>query len=430
MRLIYAKNRGGFIMKQSDASSNLKKIKDELGRRLIALRYSKVSIDSQMRIFGWVEDYLNGYSEMNYSKELGQQFLIEYQLQSNHSPSQFKNARTLIRRMDEIMENKHFTPCFRNENIEYPSRFTNIRDKYLESLRKQSYKESTIKSKRMHAGQLFSRLPQTVLSLEKLSATDIYDVLKNHEWPLASLGTARSILSFLFKIGITKINLSVCVPKRKRPKSLPSVYSGDEVRKLLSSVDRTTSFGIRNYAILILAAYLGLRNSDIVNLSFKDIDYTTKSINIIQVKTEKQSKLVMNSEVEEAIKDYLQNGRPQSSIENIFLSSQAPFTPLTAGCVYQIVKRQFMLAGIAAQGRKVGAHALRASYATALVGKGVPYAVVKEALGHRYQSSLKNYVRVDVRRLRICAIDVPQPQGTFAVMLESQVRSELKGVIK
>jgi site-specific recombinase XerD len=60
---------------------------------------------------------------------------------------------------------------------------------------------------------------------------------------------------------------------------------------------------------------------------------------------------------------------------------------------------------------------LRASYATSLINKGIPYAIVKEALGHDDPESTKHYVRVDIRRLRICALDVPKPSGAFAVML-------------
>jgi integrase len=192
--------------------------------------------------------------------------------------------------------------------------------------------------------------------------------------------------------------------------------------------------GKRDYAILILAAYLGLRSSDIVGLSFKDIDYTAKTIAIIQVKTGRPLPLVMNSEVEEAVTDYIQNSRPQSSSDKVFLSSQAPFSPLSAGTGYAVAQKHFNLAGIAAQGRKRGTHALRASYATALVSQGIPYAVVQEALGHEDQESAKYYVRVDVRRLRMCALDVPKPIGAFAVMLEPEVRrtlgsSELEGAV-
>jgi integrase len=203
------------------------------------------------------------------------------------------------------------------------------------------------------------------------------------------------------------------------------VYSSSEIERLFASVDRNDSLGKRDYAILVLAAYLGLRSSDIVNLSLKDIDYKAKTIEVTQIKTLRPVTLVMNIEVEEAVADYIKNSRPQSSIDKIFLSSQAPFAPLTAGAGYAVAHKYFNLARIAAQGRKQGTHALRSSYATALISKGVPYAVVTEALGHANQESAKYYVRVDVRRLRICALDVPKPIGSFAVLLEPEIRQNI-----
>jgi site-specific recombinase XerD len=423
--------------------SNVSRLGNELERRLIIMRYSKVSTKKYMKVFGWLKDYLYGYGETNYTKELGQRFLIEYPLQAIHSPSEFKEAQVTIRRIDEILENNLFVPRFHKANSECPPHFTGMRDKYIENLAKRGYRESTIINCKIYAGRLLGRLPETVLSVEDLSAADLYEVFTKHEWHSAGLAAARSFLSFLFETGGTKINLTACVPRPIRPRPLPSVYSGDEVKRLLSSVDRTTSLGKRDYAILVLAEDLGLCSSDIAGLSFKDVDYRAKTIEIIQVKTARPVKLVMNREAEEAITDYIKNGRPQPSREEsdvidatppcgpaagsgdkIFLRSRAPFSPLAADQCHAIANKYFNLAGIAAQGRKRGPHALRASYATVLVAKGVPYAVVQEALGHGDQESAKYYVRVDARRLRMCALDVPKPAGAFAVAL-----GDLEGVL-
>jgi len=429
---------------KENPSSNLSGLGNELERRLNILRYSKVSTKKYMRVFGWLKDYLYGYGESNYTKELGERFLTEYPLQAIHSPSEFNEARVTIRRIDEILENRLFAPRLRKENSKCPPHFTGLRDKYIEHLVKRGYKEKTVIDHKSYAERLLGRLPETVLSPKDLSAACLYEVFTKHEWHSSWLAATRNFLSFLFENGDTKTNLSACVPRPAHPKPLPSVYSGDEVKRLLSSVDRTTSLGKRDYAVLVLAAYLGLRSSDIAGLSFKDIDYKAKTIDIIQFKTARPLKLVMNKEAEEAITDYIKNGRPHPSGEEagivdaallcgpvadlgdkIFLRAQAPFTPLPACRCHAIANKYFYLAGIAAQGRKRGAHALRASYATALVAKGVPYPVVKEALGHGDMDSAKYYVRVDWRRLRTCALDVPKPSGAFAEAL-----GDLEGVLQ
>ena len=404
-------------MEKNTENGNLNWIQEEFGRRLTVMRYSKVSVKQHMRILGWIADFQGGYGEENYTKEVGQRFIAEYRLQTNHVPALYKYACKVVRRMDEIIEGKLFTPRFCETRQDCPLRFSSYFDKYIESLEKRGLRKSTIAMHRRNAGKLLYRVGETVSLLENLSADSLYRIFAQHEWPSVTLDSAKSLLAFLFDNGITKTDLSACVPKMRRPMPLPSVYTGEEVARLLSSIDRTTGIGKRDYAIIILAAHTGLRSSDIVNLSFKDIDRNTKTIVIAQVKTLRPITLVMNDDVDKAISDYIQNGRPETLSDKIFIGSQAPYMPLGASAAYVITQRRFNLAGIAAQGRRRGTHALRMSFATALVRKGVPYAVVKEALGHEDPESAKHYVRVDARRLRACALDVPKPSGAFAVLL-------------
>ena len=381
-------------MKQNKTLSNLIRMRSELERRLVVMKYSRETRNAYIRIFGWVEEFLTGYGETDYTPEIGQRFIVEYPL-SNHSPEQFKNARTVVRRMDEIFENKQFTPCFRRPAPVWQNRFIKWHDKYLAYLRERGLAESTIGNHRRYSFRLLESLPASITSLEELTAASLYEAFSQRKsYPKGFFVATKGLLKYLYENGVTKMDLSICVPKPKTPKPMPSVYSGHEVSKLLASVDRTTSMGKRDYAILMLAARLGLRSSDIVNLSLKDIDYAHRTIEIVQVKTCSFQTFVLNDDVGEAITDYIENGRPQSNNEKIFLGSQAPFSPLSAGSGYEIAHRCFDHAGIAAQGRRRGAHALRMSYATALVAKGVPYAVVQEALGHESPESTKHYDRL------------------------------------
>ena len=411
-------------MKQNTRSENLDQIKCEMERRLVVMRYSNSAVQHYRRVVGMIEDFLNSYGASGYTKEMGQRFIAEYRLHGNHAPSLFKTARTVVRRVDEIIEDKLFTPCYREREIECPPRFAELQGVYLDKLAKQGYRDTTITSRKLYTGRFFAWIPDMIASIESLTATDIYNVFVTREWPTVGYTAVRGLLTFLYESGITKADLSVCVPRPPRKRSLPSVYSGDEVLRLLSSVDRSTSLGKRDYAFLKIAANLGVRSSDIVNLSFGDIDRAAKTIEVVQVKTNRPLTLVLNDDVKDAIDDYINHGRPQSVSDKVFLASHAPFVPLSAGGGYVIVHKHMELAGIAALGRKRGPQALRQSYATALVTKGVPYAIVKEALGHEDPESAKHYVRVDIKRLKPCAINVPKPMGAFAVLL-----GDLEGVL-
>jgi integrase len=397
-------------------AGNYPHLKEAFERKLIALRYSKVTIQNYMRIFGWVQEYAWSYGEINYTRETGARFIAEYILQAQHTPSYFSQAKITIHRMDEILEGKSFAPRFCEPKRDCPERFRVYRDAYLAYLKKCGLGLSAIGNHERHVNRLLGRLPESLRTLSALTATVLYEVLTHYEPRTGGMMVSRRFLGFLFDEEITANDFSVCVPKVRKPSPMPSVYTGDEISKLLSSVNRTTSMGKRDYAILLIAAKMGLRSSDIVNLSFNDIDRTRKTIEIVQVKTGRPLTLVLNEEIKDAIDDYI-GARPESESEKLFLSSHAPYAPLTPGTGHTIAQHYFKLANIAVAGRKRGTHALRMSYATALVTKGVPYAIVKEALGHDDPEASKYYVRVDVRRLRTCAVNVPKPTGAFAMNL-------------
>ena len=91
-----------------------------------------------------------------------------------------------------------------------------------------------------------------------------------------SLIVIRRFLVYCYDKGYIKRRLSEVVPKDnyRQQAKLPSVYTKDEVRTILDSIDRSTTIGKRNYAILILAVRLGMRASDISALEFNHLTGT------------------------------------------------------------------------------------------------------------------------------------------------------------
>jgi integrase len=69
--------------------------------------------------------------------------------------------------------------------------------------------------------------------------------------------------------------------KRSIEDVIPSAFSRDEVESILNCVDRSNPVGVRNYAMLLLAARLGLRASDILGLTFSCIDWEGNKINLV-----------------------------------------------------------------------------------------------------------------------------------------------------
>jgi len=225
-----------------------------------------------------------------------------------------------------------------------------------------------------------------------------------------TLSAIRLFLAYLYEKGFIQSDLSIIVPKNsyRSEEKLPSLYSKEEVEKLLDSVDRKSPMGKRDYAIILLAARLGVRASDISGLEFASIDWQGNTISIIQQKTGKPANFPLLPEIGNAIIDYLKYARPVSDSRHIFLRTQSPYCRLNAGSMYNLANRCFASAGICSKRqRKRGLHALRHSLAGRLLENKTPYPVMTEVLSHATPETAREYIRVDMQALVQCALPVP-----------------------
>jgi integrase len=141
---------------------------------------------------------------------------------------------------------------------------------------------------------------------------------------------------------------------------IPSTWTAEQVNKILSSVDRGHPCGKRDYAILLLIARLGLRDSDVRNLKLDDIKWETNRIELIQTKTTQKVSLPLIQDVGWAIIDYLKHGRPITDSPYVFVKHIIPHDKMS-DCFY-ILKKQLHYAGIRVEAdRPHGPHTLRHS---------------------------------------------------------------------
>jgi integrase/recombinase XerD len=223
------------------------------------------------------------------------------------------------------------------------------------------------------------------------------------------LSSLRGFLNYLFEDGYLECNLTYLVPKSsyKKEARLPTTYTKNEVSRLLESVDRSSPKGKRDIAMILLAARVGLRASDICGLKFEDIHWESNTIHLIQKKTKKQIELPLLVEIGNAIIDYLKYGRPKSDLPYIFLRAGQPYDKLEEPTLHSIVSFYLRQAGIEnIDKKKHGPHALRHSLAGILLEKKTPLPVIAEVLGHTNTESTKAYLRIDLDSLRQCALDV------------------------
>ncbi len=177
---------------------------------------------------------------------------------------------------------------------------------------------------------------------------------------------------------------------------------------MLKAVDRANPIGKRNYAILLLATKLGLRTGEVRNLKLKSLKWETNRIELIQEKTGQVLNLPILEGVGFALIDYLKNGRPGVISEFVFLKHVPPYDKLSAVGIYDIVIKYFRQSGITIPpGKKHGLHSLRHSLASHLLEKQTPIVVISEILGHLNSNTTGVYLKVDIKQLRTCSLEVP-----------------------
>jgi len=205
------------------------------------------------------------------------------------------------------------------------------------------------------------------------------------------------------------LSVNLKVVNNGKYEHLPSTYSIDEIKRILAVIDRKTSEGKKDYAVILLAVDTGLRISDIINLRLGDLKWDCDTIEIIQQKTGEFLQLSMTDALKWALIDYLMNARPKgTAFDHVFLRSLAPVSPyMSAGRYYNRLNKYFELAGVNRDGKHHGMHTLRHSLATRLMGDNVPITVISEALGHKYANVTMRYVRIDIEKLRLAALGVP-----------------------
>lgn len=208
--------------------------------------------------------------------------------------------------------------------------------------------------------------------------------------------------------GFHKETFSGMIPhvKNLRRQRLPHTFTPDEIQKLLGAVDPNNPTGKRDYAMMLMTVRLGLRSGDVRVLTFSAIDWTKKTIAITQQKTGRFLELPMPDDVGWAIIDYLKNGRPVCGSNTVFVSHMPPYNELnpTSG---NLVAKYMRQAGITTpQNRVTGMHTLRHSLASRMLAEGISLPTISSVLGHADISSTESYLRVDIKTLRLCALEV------------------------
>lgn len=230
----------------------------------------------------------------------------------------------------------------------------------------------------------------------------------------------RSFLSFLADEEYLDKDYSFLILSSKRPQLIPSVYSMEDIQKIETEVRRNPSVGKRDYAALLLATRLGIRVGDIVKLTFAELDFQTETIRIIQQKTNVPLVLPMLPAIRDALLDYIQYARGNSTSQYVFLSLNRPHSHISTTRISSQVRLAIKSLGIDAGYRTQGTHAMRASLASSMVNDGISYEVVRKTLGHTDKNVIRHYAKLDIEQLKLYTLEPPAATGHFAEILSGR----------
>lgn len=220
----------------------------------------------------------------------------------------------------------------------------------------------------------------------------------------------RMYLRFLASVGRCRPGLDQAVPTvaHWRLSALPKYLAAGDVERVVNSCDVRTNTGVRDHAILLLLARLGLRGGDIVNLRLCDIDWCAAELRL-GGKGRREVRLPLPQDVGDTLLEYLERARPPTSVDRVFLCMGAPSRPFaTSSSVCAVVSSALCRAGICNAPSK-GANLLRHSVATSMLRGGATLDAIGTVLRHRSFERTAHYAKVDTASLR--EIAQPWPGG-------------------
>lgn len=226
----------------------------------------------------------------------------------------------------------------------------------------------------------------------------LVSLLRVRQLAVSTLIVAVSALRFFFGNVLQRPTQAVeqALPRMKKPKRLPRVYSGAELERLfaLPDLDR------KHRAIFLTAYAAGLRVSEVCHLRVADLLSDRCQIRVVQAKGRKDRYTIFSPSLQEELRAYWRLYRP---VEWLFPSPRYVYRPLTTHAVETAFRHAVQSARLPDHG---GIHSLRHSFATHMLEGGVDVLTLRKLLGHSSLASTAIYVYVSQERLTAMSLDL------------------------
>ena len=263
-------------------------------------------------------------------------------------------------------------------------------EKFKQWLLSKRYSPSTIKtySEALKSFLIFFReKPIGEITNEDVIIYNNEYILKNNLSASYQNQIVNSIKLFFQTIRNTKMMVDK-IHRPKRSKVLPNVLSKEEVKAIIEVLTN-----VKHKTMLSLIYACGLRRSELLNLTFKDIQSDRKLLFIKQSKGKKDRIVPISDKIIEMLRDYYKQYLPKTWL----FEGQQESTKYSDRSLEEVLKKSIRLAGI---NKPVSLHWLRHSYATHLLESGTDLRYIQELLGHSSSKTTEIYTHVSAKNIQ------------------------------
>lgn len=263
----------------------------------------------------------------------------------------------------------------------------------------------TIKAYQYDIQKFIEFLTEKSVRVQQATKSDIRDFLSNQydlgltkKTVARRLASIKSFYKYLINTEFIDKNPSLFLQSPKLSKELPNFIDEKIIDELMNQPDIDTVKGLRDKAIMELFYSTGMRLSELINLDIGSINTKDHLIKVVG-KGNKDRLIPFGKRAKFCIENYLKK-------RALALKSSFKGTPLFVNSKNQRVPKRTIQRRVSnyiklvAEGKRLGPHILRHSFATHLMNKGADIRAVGDLLGHSNLSSTQIYTHVKPERMR------------------------------
>jgi hypothetical protein len=281
------------------SNTPLQDLMDELEKELFRMHYTKQAIKFYRQIWKRIARFFEKEGVDQFAEEVGMRFLEEkynfFELEKAGKLTQsIINVFRVVRMLGDFQQHGSvLRRYFKHIDLLQNNDFKELLQYYTSYCQQRDYSKVTQDHYRKNTELFLSFLESQ--KIEQISDTTAKHIsayintllgysYKTVELHLCSL---RSFLHYIHAGSLHSQDLAETIPplKARKQNRIPSVWTPEHLTRLFEAIDRGNPAGKRGYAMILPAACLGLRISDIKHLKLENLKWRDNRIELVQSKT-------------------------------------------------------------------------------------------------------------------------------------------------